>query len=357
MDHIRYGVIGVGAVSLRAHLPVLSMMDDVEVVALCNPSRSKAEQGASLCRSQPNLYEDYRDLLARPDIDAVVIASPNHTHKEITLEALAAGKHVLCEKPMATKLEDCLELQAAAHNVRTTLQYGMELRYSDLYTKLAQIVHGGQIGNPRMMFCREFRWPMLPGSGGWRLDNSRSGGALLEKNCHHFDLFNWFSGSKPVRVAAMGGSDVNPDELIDNAWVVVEYANGVRGCLGLCLFSPFGNDLEVSVVGDRGKVESFAYNQVIHQWGADKPDKTTYQVAFDPIFGDIAQEPREKERSILWERSMIYREHRAFIDCLRTGKPPFANVDVALDSALVPLAAQRALETGQVVTIDRLTHG
>ncbi|MGI5834864.1 MAG: Gfo/Idh/MocA family protein [Chloroflexota bacterium] len=351
MDPIRYGVIGVGAVTLRAHLPVLAMMEDVEIVALCNPSRPKAEQGVELCRSSPDIYEDYRDLLARPDIDAVVIASPNHTHKEITLAALSAGKHVLCEKPMATNEGDCFAIQAAARKSSPILQYGMEFRYSDFYAKVAQIVQSGEIGHPRMMFCREFRWPMLPGSRGWRTDNRLSGGTLLEKNCHHFDLFNWFAGSRAVRVVAMGGSDVNTNEQIDNAWVVVEYANGVRGCLGLCLFSPYGNDLEVSVIGDRGKVESFAYNQVIHQWGADKPDKTVYNVAFDPLFGDIAQEPREKERSIIWERSMIYREHRAFIVSIRTGKQPVTNVTVAIQSCLVPLAAQRALKTGQVVTL------
>ncbi len=353
MDPIRYGIIGVGAVTLRAHLPALNMMDDVEVVALCNPSRAKAEQGAALCRRRPDLLEDYRELLARSDIDAVVIASPNHTHREITLAALAAGKQVLCEKPMATTEEDCRAVHAAARESSTVLQYGMELRYSDFYRKMADIVHSGQIGQLRMLFCKEFRWPMLSGSGGWRIDPGRSGGALLEKNCHHFDLFNWFADSQPLRVTAMGGNDVNPDGQIDNAWVVVEYANGVRACLALCLFSPYGNDLEVSAIGDRGKVESFAFDQILRQWGADRPDNTEYHVAFDPLFGDIRQEMREKERSILWERSMIYREHRAFIESIQTGKQPVASVDAALQSALVPLAAQRAMETGEVVQLSQ----
>ena len=351
MDPIRYGIIGTGAVTLRAHLPVLAMMEDVEVVALCNPSRPKAEQGASICRSRPDLLEDYRDLLARPDIDAVVIATPGFTHKEMTLAALASGKHVLCEKPMATNEEDCLALAAIARESRTVLQYGMELRYSDFYAKMARIVQSGEIGQLRMLFCKEFRWPMIPGSGGWRTDSRRSGGALLEKNCHHFDLFNWFAASPAVRVTAMGGNDVNPDGQIDNAWVVVEYANGVRAALALCLFSPFGNDLEVSAIGDQGKVESFAFDQILYQWGADKPDKTVHHVAFDPLFGDLRQEMREKERSIMWERSMIYREHLSFIGCIRTGKQPVAGVEVALQSSLVPLAAQRAIDTGEVVRL------
>lgn len=361
MDPIRYGIIGVGALTLRGHIPVLNMMEEARLVALCNPTRSKAEQGAALSRDRPIILEDWRDLLARPDVDCVVIASPNHTHREMTLAAIESGKHVLCEKPMAITAEDCFAVHAAARNAPTVVQFGMELRYSDFYSKVAQIAHSGQIGSLRMLFCKEFRWPFLPGSGGWRVDAGRSGGALLEKNCHHFDLFNWFAGSRPIRVTATGGNDVNPDSQVDNAWVLVDYTNGVRACLGLCMFSPYGNDLEVSVVGDHGKVESFAFDQVIHQWGADKPDKTVYHVAFDPLFGDIRQEARERERAALWERSMIYREHRDFGDCIRDRRQPIANAEVALAATLVPLAAHESIETagassstGTLDTSDKL---
>lgn len=351
MDRIRYGIIGTGAITLRAHLPVLAMMDDVEVIALCNPSRERAEQGAALCRRPPRLFSDYRDLLALSDLDVVVVASPNHTHREITLAALAAGKNVLCEKPMATTLEDCLDVSRASAEYDLILQYGLELRYSDLYRRVAGLIDSGQVGQLRLLFCKEFRHPVLPGSSEWRADSARAGGMFLEKNCHHFDLFNWLAGSEPIRVAAMGGADVNPGGQVDNAWVTVEYANGVRACLGLCLFSPFGNDLEVSAVGDAGKLESFAFNQVIHQWAADRPDHTVHNVAFDPLFGDVRQELREKERSILWERSMIYREHRDMVESLRNGRRPLVDASIALQSCVVPLAAHRALETQSVVTI------
>jgi predicted dehydrogenase len=254
-------------------------------------------------------------------------------------------------------LEDCVAVQRTAEGYDCVLQYGLELRYSDLYRKVAKLIHGGEIGRLRMLFCKEFRGPMLPGSGGWRGDPERTGGTLLEKNCHHFDLFNWFAGSEPVRVAAMGGSDASPNGQVDNAWVTVEYANGVRACLGLCLFSPFGNDLEVSAIGDEGKLESFAFDQVIQQWAADRPDKALYHVAFDPLFGDVRQEQREKERSILWERSMIYREHRDLIECLRTGRRPLVDAKVALKSSVVPLAAHRALQTGSVVSLGRESGG
>jgi len=351
VDRIGYGIVGVGSISLRAHIPALSMMDDVDIVALCNPSRGKLEQGAALCRRVPTMLEDYRDLIAMPDVDVVVVASPNDTHREITLAALAAGKHVLCEKPMATTLDDCLAVRQAAEGYGHILQYGLELRYAELYRRMAQIIQEGQIGRLRMLFCKEFRGPMLPGSGGWRSDRSRSGGVLLEKNCHHFDLFNWFAQSEPVRVAAMGGSDVLQDGQVDNAWVTVEYANGVRACLGVCLFSPFGNDLEVSAVGDRGKLESFTFHQTIRQWGTTKPDETVCRVAFDPLFSDICQEQREKERAILWERSLIYREHRDLIDCVRTGRRPLVDAEVSLKSCVVALAAHQALETGSVVPL------
>lgn len=354
MDHVRYGVIGVGAIALRSHIPAIEAMEDAEVVALFNPSRPNAEKGAELCRRRPDIVEDYQQILARPDVDAVLISSPNYAHKEQTVAALVAGKHVLCEKPMAITEGDCLAVYEAARSARTVYQIGLEMRYSNFYQKMSEVVQSGQIGRPWMLFCKEFRWPLMPGARGWRYDIQRSGNTLLEMNSHHFDLLNWFAGSRATRVMAMGGNDVNPDGQIDNAWVTVEYANGVRGCLGTCKFSPFGNDIiEFTVVGERGKLDSSAANQVIYQWGADKPDKTVYHVAMDPAYGEMEYEPSIKERWVLWERSMVYRQHRSFIDCIKSGRQPFANAEVALQSALLPLAALRSLATGEVVQLGR----
>jgi myo-inositol 2-dehydrogenase / D-chiro-inositol 1-dehydrogenase len=352
MDLIRYGVSGVGAIALRSHIPVLNMMDDVRIVALYNPSRQNAEKGAALCRERPDLVDRYEDLLDRPDVDCVLIASPNFLHKEQTVGALAAEKHVLCEKPMATSYEDALAVHGAAKTAGTVYQVGLEMRYSNFYSRLAEIVHGGQIGSPRMLTCKEFRWPFMAGSRGWRFDTHRSGGALVEMNCHHFDLFNWLSGSRPVRVFASGGNDVNTDGMLDNAFVIVEYANGVRACLAYCKFSAYGNDIiELTVIGDKGKLDSSASNHVICQWGAHTPDRTVYTVAMDPSFGDLERQTSQKDRWVLWERSMVYRQHRAFIRCIREGKRPLADADVALQSTLVPLAATRSLETREAVSL------
>jgi len=354
MDPIRFGMSGIGAITLRSHLPALNMMEGVRIVALYNPSKDNAERGAALCRHRPDIVDRYEDLLARSDVDCILIAGPNCVHKEQTVAALEAGKHVLCEKPMATDREDAQAVYDAAKRARTIYQIGLEMRYSNFYGRMAEIVHGGQIGRPRMLVCKEFRWPFMSGSRGWRFDVRRSGGALLEMNCHHFDLFNWLSGSQAVRVFASGGSDVNADGLLDNAFITVEYSNGARACLGYCKFSPYGNDIiELTVIGEKGKLDSSASNQVITQWGAETPDRTVYQVAMEPSFGDFEREPSPRERWVLWERSMVYRQHRAFIQSIRDGKRPFANADVALQSMLVPLAAMRSIETGAPVSLEK----
>jgi predicted dehydrogenase len=92
---------------------------------------------------------------------------------------------------------------------------------------------------------------------------------------------------------------------------------------------------------------------VICQWGADRADRIVYNVAMDPSFGDLERESSQKERWILWERSMVYRQHRAFIQSIREGKRPFADADVALQSTLVPLAAMRSIETGDPVSLGQ----
>lgn len=135
----------------------------------------------------------------------------------MTIAALAAGKHVLCEKPMATTSRDCEEMRAAAERSDRVLLLGLQLRYASRYRELQALVEGGRIGRPRYMSFVELRgdwnnsnvWLYRdPASGremNWRFSQTASGGALNEKVCHYFDILNWLAGAAPERVSAQGG--------------------------------------------------------------------------------------------------------------------------------------------------------
>ncbi|MCK5803827.1 MAG: Gfo/Idh/MocA family oxidoreductase, partial [Lentisphaeria bacterium] len=237
MKPLRYGIIGLGQISTKGHIPALMGMDEAHIVAVADVS-ADALTAAAETIGKVTIYTDYHDLLADPNVEAVLIATPNWLHKEQAVAAFDAGKHVFCEKPLGIDLEECEAILAAQRRSGKLLQVGHEMRYSKLFQTAREKVVGGLIGRVQMMVFQEFRFPLLPG---WR-QTGRTGGLMLEKNSHVFDLFNWFADSEPVRVVGTGGNNVNRDSpLIDNCVVTVEYANGTRATAITCLFSEYGS--------------------------------------------------------------------------------------------------------------------
>src|SRR5439155_939718 len=154
-----------------------------------------------------------------------------------------------------------------------------ELRYSKYFGKMKELVAGGEVGEVQLVWCKEFRGPFLKKVGDWIQDARLSGGTLVDKNCHHFDLMNWWVGSRPKKVCGFGGNGVvrvvnNQHEVIDHASVSFEYENGVRGGLLLAMFAPkTGEYLEMGVIGEGGMIQTRMSRDEILQWkrGIDSP--------------------------------------------------------------------------------------
>jgi predicted dehydrogenase len=213
------------------------------------------------------VFEDHGSLLDSRMCDIVVVATPNMTHAQILLDILNHPKahHILVEKPLCTTVEDCYNvIEAAQARPEVLVQVGLEYRYIPAVAKLIEQVKINSVGRVRMVSIREHRFPFLVKVNNWNRFNKNSGGTLVEKCCHFFDLMTLIADSMPVRVMASGGQDINhlnesyngevPD-ILDNAYVVVDYENGVRGMLDLCMFAEGSrNEQEICVVGTRGKV-------------------------------------------------------------------------------------------------------
>ena len=177
-----------------------------------------------------------------------------------------------------------------------------------------------------------------------------TGGMLLEKNCHHFDLFNWMLKAPPVRVSAFGGTDVLTDrELLDNAQVLIEFENGRRTVLEICLFAPTGGDCEIGIVGSEGRIDT--WNQAIrlshHHF--DPPEH------MDILVPDPDDETGFQDASGRVDRG-IKAELAHFLDCCRTGATPLNSGESARLNVAVCLAAQESIRRGEVVTIDEMLH-
>lgn len=358
MKDINIGIIGVGSMG-RLHLKNLVAINGCKIIAICDNCQESLNKACEIVNRKIKQFNNYGKLLDLKEIDAVIIVTPNYTHREITVAALKAGKHVLCEKPMATTVKDCDDIIEASKNVSKVLQIGLELRYTTMYLRIASFVSHGFIGRVQMMWYKEFRGPFGKKVNDWILKSKKSGGTLVEKACHYFDLFNWIVKAKPVKVVAFGGQNVEyrdkgsyakrkdkwtKVEVIDNAWVIIEYENGVRTCLGLSLFAPFGKEFEFGVIGDKGKLEAFHFAQKINLWKKNKPRKKSYKIIVPSKIKSLSH------------MGGIYYELKSFLYSIRNNKKPIVSGEIGRDSVLVAIAAEKSIQEGRVIYIDEITR-
>jgi len=347
MPRLRLGFLGIGAMGL-SHVNQFHVKNAprAECVAIC--SRNEANIAKALAVA-PNakVLRDERELI-HSDLDAVVISTPNSTHAALALDTLKAGKHLFLEKPIGITAEECRAVLAAAENSDRAVLVGHELRYSPFFQKMKSLVDAGEIGQPRMVWTREFRGPFQPKSGQWIQDARLSGGMMVDKNCHHFDMMNWWVGARPCRVAAFGGSAVMhvvdaAHQVNDHSTVSFEYDNGVLGTLQVCLFARDfpEEELEMGIVGDAGSLQTRISAIEILQW-----QRGTHQKA--PIVHKVHSPAGEG-----WGNHLGFDEvHAAFLDAVLDGKPHVTSVRDCLDGTLLAIAAEGSIASGSMVSLS-----
>lgn len=205
----RIGFIGSGsrAANYATHLKMLKEID-VDYPAICDTNPEfRGLFNEFYAGGRAREYSDYRRMLANhPDLDGVVICTPNDQHEDIAVACLAADSHILLEKPLASTPESCLNILKAARSCGKNVTLGFVLRYTPFYRKIKEIVDSGMCGEILTVSAEEivnlYVTRLLV--GGWRRKQARSGNALLEKCCHDLDIFNWILGRMPVRVHSFG---------------------------------------------------------------------------------------------------------------------------------------------------------
>ena len=263
--HIRYGVIGTGMMGVEHTLNVLAL-DDTSVTAIADTNEVSRAAGLEAAGPGTTVYTDYRDLLADDDVDAVVVVTPNFTHFDVMRDVFASGKHVLCEKPLCITAAECQTLIELSEGYDGVIWVGLEYRYMPAVDALIKEVRSGYVGDVKMVAIREHRFPFLVKVEDWNRFSKNTGGTLVEKTCHYFDLMNLILDERPEQVFASGAQDVNhleevydgqTSDILDNAFVIVDYPSGKRALLDLCMFAEATKDQEeLSVVGDKGKLDA-----------------------------------------------------------------------------------------------------
>jgi predicted dehydrogenase len=361
LETIRYGIIGSGIMGIE-HIQNVNNLDGAEVVAVADPLESSRAWGAAEAAGAIETFADYRDLLAGNIVDAVVVATPNMTHTDVMEDVLAVpGLHVMLEKPMATTVADCHRIVAAAEGHTGVIFVGLEYRYMPAAARLISEVHTGAVGTLRQLAIREHRFPFLPKIGDWNRFNRNTGGTLVEKCCHFFDLMRLITTAEPVRVMGSGGQDVNhldeeydgevPD-ILDAALVIFEFDNGVRALLDLSMYAEASkHQEEIVAIGDKGKVEALTPGAVLK--GAD-PRQI---VRIGDRARSVVEEHEVSNLRIKWQgghHGSSYLEHLEFIDAIRTGAPAAVTLDDGLRSVAMGIAAQIAIAEGRVVEMSEV---
>ena len=227
---LRAGIIGAGAIAHACHLPGYAAAPEMALAAAADPSPARRRE---LRQAYPELktYASHEDMLAKEDLDVVSVCSPNALHAAQTIDALQAGCHVLCEKPMATSLRDADRMIAAAKRARRTLMVGFTHRLYRGPRRCREILARGELGKPfmiRVRFAHEGPYPGWARSKWFYEPELAGGGALLDMGIHAIDLCLWLMG--PVAaVRAVTKTLFKRIAVDDNAVAVLEFANGALG--------------------------------------------------------------------------------------------------------------------------------
>jgi len=351
-DRVRYGIIGSGMMGVE-HMLNIRLQEDAEVAAFADPHPTSRKWGRDTAGPDAAAYEDPAEMLRRERLDAVVVSTPNHTHAAVLERVFGTELPVLVEKPLCTTLADCRRVVEAAEARRALTWVAMEYRYMPPVTRLLEELRKGTAGRLVMLAIREHRYPFLPKVGSWNRFARHTGGTLVEKCCHFFDLMNLILGAEPVRVYASGAQDVNhlderydgetPD-ILDNAYCVVDYEGGARALLDLCMFAEGSrNEQEIAVTGDAGKLECFV------------PESTVVVGRRSPRAVETHAVPVE-ERILRagFHHGATYFEHRAFLRALREGTPPEVSVRDGMRAVALGVAAERSARERRPVAWSEL---
>lgn len=360
----KFNIIGAGLMG-REHMKITLLEGRATIQGIYDPNQlsvEKAKQEFSIYSPHKELivYNSLNEACSDPEVDGLIISTPNYTHIDIVKEAIKSRKHILLEKPMATKVIDAYEITQTAKNYDAVFQMGLQYRYKSIYVEaIHEAIERKMIGDIKTISLLEHRIPFLDKVNQWNKFSRYSGGTLVEKCCHYFDLLNLFSRSRPKTVFATGSMSVNfidfkydnqKSDIIDNACVIVIYENDVRASFNLCMFSPMLYE-EIILCGDEGRLKAFENEDFLSSprpkshleimCGENKPSKIT-----TPCY------PAYIEQS--GHNGATYYEHVNFIDNIEGLKTNAATADEGFWAIVVGVAAEESIKTGNLIRIDDL---
>lgn len=364
---LTYGIIGCGMMG-QEHLRNIALIEGARVAAIYEPDAAMRAEAARLA-PEAAMAGSLAEVVRHPKVNVLLIVSPNFMHLS-QLEEIAAIRPlpILCEKPLFTDPADAPRLAALRDAYPAPIWVAMEYRYMPPVAELIRQAPAAT-GGIKMLTIREHRFPFLTKVGDWNRFNRNSGGTLVEKCCHFFDLMRLIAGCNPVRVMASGGQAVNhldesyggevPD-IWDNAYVIVEFESGLRAMLELCMFAEGARyQEEISAVGPAGKIECLVPGPG-RFWPAHLGAPPVPKVIVSPRDPkgphevDVPVDPTILAAGD--HNGSTFYQHQGFARAARGLQAPEVGLTDGWWAVAMGIAAQESAATGQAVDLRRATY-
>jgi predicted dehydrogenase len=322
VKQLNVGVIGLGEIG-AIHCDALMQLPQAKLLAVADIDKGKAKQITQQTGAQP--YQDYKELLAREDIDAVIVATPDHLHKEPCIHAAQAGKHILVEKPLAMTLEDCEAILEAVEKANVKLMVGFTLRFFPQYQHAKNSIEKGELGNLISLFAR--RTNLITQSQ--RLKGRT--GVLFFLGIHDFDVLRWMVGADAKEIYCIAAKhDRSSYKVEDETFTTIRFENSVIACahIGWCIPEghPSGFDFKLDITGTNGLLNLDMMRQGVEKHVAG-------QTSFPPM------------------ASPLIAEDRSFVDAVLYNQNVSVTGEDGLKAVEMTLAALESIKTGRPVSL------
>jgi len=375
-DRVNVGVVGAGGQGTSL-IRNLATVPNSKITAMCDIFEPNLSKGVNLAGSQPKTFTDYRKMIASKDVDAVIIATPLHSHFEIVLAALNAGKHVFVEKTMAYSVLQCEQIvRASRTHPSLIVQVGHQHRFDPVIHKVVDMSRNGALGKVthiRCMWHRNGNWrrpvpkinfdprpwgyPDLEHLINWRMYKRYSGGLMCELGSHMIEICNLIIDASPTTVTGMGGIDYWKDgrETFDNVTVVYNYPAGQKVSFSSTTTNAHDGE-HIVIMGTEGTIE-MGWDKALYFREKEPPELVKAEGA--TVIGATGETMKastqsQKEGAQVTpqeapRRSAVYLELESYVGCIRDGKKAVVDAQVGRNAAVSVLCANQAMEEGRVV--------
>lgn len=340
---VRVGLIGSQFIS-TIHARSLRHCAAAELFAVASPSPGHAEKFAGEF-GIPHFMTDYRQMLAMPELDMIVIGAPNHLHCQMTVDAAAAGKHVVCEKPLCLNLAEADRMIAACRAANVKLMYAEELCFAPKYVRLKQLLDSGALGAPTLLKQVE-KHDGPHAAHFWDVERS-GGGVALDMGCHAIEFFRWMLGNRPITsVYAQMATQVHADKTRgdDNALLILEFEGGCVALAEESWTKRGGMDDRAEVHGSHG----VAYADLLHGNAIETYSSVGYDYAVEKAGSTVGW------TFTIYEEEWNYGFHQElahFVDCVQHDRQPLVSGEDGRAVLEAIFAAYESAGTGRKVDL------